>query len=167
MEGIVHGFETVFGTQDDVNAGQMVLRAIVVYLAALAMVRIGDKRFLGEIAAFDFLLAIIIGSIVSRAISGNAPFWPSVAAAFALVLLHHAFGKLGFRFDRFAGIVKGQTRILVRDGAVQWDVMRKAAIGEEDLRSAIRRKGGIAEIQEVALACLERNGEISVLRREG
>jgi hypothetical protein len=52
--------------QEDLDILQMTVRALIVYPLGIALVHVGDKRFLGGIAAFDFLLAIIIGSILSR-----------------------------------------------------------------------------------------------------
>jgi uncharacterized membrane protein YcaP (DUF421 family) len=149
--------------QPDLDVLQMTVRALVVYPLGIAMVHLGDKRFLGGIAAFDFLLAIIIGSILSRAISGSAPFLPSIAASFALVLAHRGFAALGFRWAAFAKVVKGTPRQLVRDGEILWKEMRRSGIGKEDLREAARHHGGTMSLDEVAQAFLERNGEISVV----
>lgn len=151
--------------EEDLNVLQMTLRAILVYPLALAMVRVGDKRFLGELAALDFLLAIVIGSIVSRAISGSAPFFPCMAAAFSLVLLHRGLAMAGYRSGRIGRLVKGMPRPLIRDGEILWDQMRKASIGEEDLLGATRRAAGLRKIEEVEQAFLERNGQISVIPR--
>lgn len=157
---------TIFGRgEDGLEVWQMALRAVVVYPMALVLVRLGDKRFIGEISAFDFMMAIVLGSIVGRAISGSAPFWPSMAASAALVGVHWAFARVGFHSDRIGNLLKGECRVLVEDGEIDWDQMRKAAIGEEDLRSALRRNGGVRDPREVAYACLERNGKISVIRR--
>lgn len=149
--------------QQDLDVLQMTARALVVYPLGIFMVHLGDKRFLGGIAAFDFLLAIIIGSILSRAISGSAPFLPSIAASFALVLAHRGIATLGFRWDGFGNFVKGSARQLVRDGDILWDEMRKSSIGEEDLREAVRHHGRTMSLEDVSQAFLERNGEISVI----
>ncbi len=149
--------------QPDLDVLQMTVRALIVYPLGIAMVHLGDKRFLGGISAFDFLMAIIIGSILSRAISGSAPFLPSIAASFALVLAHRGFAALGFRWSRFAKIVKGSPRQLVRDGEILWHEMRKSSIGEEDLRQAARHHGRTTELDDVSQAFLERNGEISII----
>ena len=149
--------------QEDLDILQMTVRALIVYPLGIALVHVGDKRFLGGIAAFDFLLAIIIGSILSRAISGGAPFLSSIAASFALVLAHRGFASLGFRWDGFARIVKGSPRQLVRDGQILWKEMGKSSIGEEDLRGAARRHGHTTSLDEVSQAFLERNGDISII----
>jgi hypothetical protein len=59
----------------------MALRAVVVYVVTVIIVRLGKKRFMGKGTAFDVILGIMLGSIVSRAITGNAPFFPALAAA--------------------------------------------------------------------------------------
>lgn len=166
MEEVREVAVSIFGSgEGDLTVLQMTLRVFVVYPFLLALVRLGDKRFLGEISAFDFVLAIVIGSVASRAVSGNAAFWPSLAAAVAFVVLHRAIGLIAFRNDRVASWVKGSPRILVRDGEPDLEQMRKAAIGRSDLESALRRRGDGIEIEGVAIACLERNGEISVVPR--
>lgn len=149
--------------QEDLDVLQMTLRALIVYPIGIALVHMGDKRFLGGLAAFDFLMAVIIGSILSRAISGSAPFFSSIGASFALVLAHRGFASLGFRWTSFAKIVKGSPRQLVRDGEILWNEMRKSSIGEEDLRGAARRHGHTMSIDEISEAFLERNGDISVI----
>ena len=142
---------------------QVVLRAVAVYPLAIAIVRFGDKRLIGTTAAFDFLLAIIIGSVISRAITGNAPFVPAVATGYVLVLLHWAFAKLGFHVDWFGRLIKGEPRELVQDGEIRWDAMRRSAIGMEDLLSGCRRNGNVEGVEDVTCAVLERNGDISVV----
>ena len=71
------------------NIWQMGLRAAIIYLAALIMVRIaGDRRFIGKYAAFDVILSIIFGSTLSRAINGNSAFFATIFAGFVLVAMH-------------------------------------------------------------------------------
>ena len=60
----------------EINALQMGLRAVVVYVVTVIVVRLGKKRFMGQATAFDVILGIMLGSIVSRAVTGNAPFLP-------------------------------------------------------------------------------------------
>ena len=149
--------------QQDLDILQMTLRALIVYPLGIVMTHVGDKRFLGGIAALDFLLGIIIGSILSRAISGSAPFLPSICASFALVLAHRGFAALGFRWKGFSKFVKGSSRQLVRDGEILWTEMRRSSISEEDLREAARLDGRTSSIDDVLEAFLERNGHISVI----
>lgn len=82
--------------QDSITWWQMLLRAVVVYILALAMVRLGDKRFLGKNTAFDVILGVVLGSVVSRAITNSSPFVPTLIAAVTLVALHWSFAWISF-----------------------------------------------------------------------
>jgi uncharacterized membrane protein YcaP (DUF421 family) len=150
----------------DINVGQMSLRALVVFVLAIAMIRIGNKRFMGKNAALDVLLGIIFGSMVSRAITGNAPFLPTLVASFVLILLHWVASAIAFRSHRFGILVKGHDSTLVRDGEIQWEAMRKVHLTEQDLQEAIRNSGKQPDVSKVASAHLERNGDVSVIMRE-
>src|SRR4051812_14636582 len=95
------------GTQGkEPGMGQMALRAVVVHVVTVLMVRLGRKRFMGQSTAFDVILGIMLGSIVSRAITGNAPFFPALAAAAVLLAMHWLFSALAFRSHRFGEAVK-------------------------------------------------------------
>src|SRR5690242_5788295 len=80
---------------------QMALRAVMVYAVTLAMVRLGKKRFMGKATAFDVILGIMLGSIASRAITGNAPLVASLAATATLIALHSMLSAVAFRWHGF------------------------------------------------------------------
>jgi uncharacterized membrane protein YcaP (DUF421 family) len=145
---------------------QMALRTVVVYVVALAFVRIGDKRFLGKSTAFDVVVAIMFGSLMSRAITTAGEFLPVIIAGGVLVALHFALALLTFRSDRVGTLVKGRERTLVRDGAIQWKEMATSHLTERDLEGALRSEGKTEDVSEVRLATLERSGDISVIPRE-
>lgn len=150
---------------DSLNIWHMVIRAVVVYLSALLMVRIGEKRFLGKNTAFDVILGIIFGSVVSRAITGSSEFFPTLAAGLTLVLLHWLFSKLSFHSDWFGDVVKGHHRLLVEDSTIKWDSMRESHISEKDLLTALRSQANLGDIGDVKEARLERSGDISVIKK--
>ncbi|HEY0100003.1 MAG TPA: YetF domain-containing protein [Pyrinomonadaceae bacterium] len=150
----------------DINVWQMCLRAVIVFILAIGMLRVGDKRFMGRSTAFDVMLGIIFGSVVSRAITGNAPFLPTLAASLVLVLIHWALAAIAFRAHGFSTMVKGHDRLLVCDGEVQPDAMRKSHITEHDLREALRINGQTPDLSRVQEARLERNGDISTISKK-
>ena len=59
----------------ELGYGQIILRALIVFIGSLIIVRLGAKRFLGRKTIFDFILAFILGSMLSRAINGSSPFF--------------------------------------------------------------------------------------------
>ncbi|MBE9129829.1 MULTISPECIES: DUF421 domain-containing protein [unclassified Coleofasciculus] len=143
---------------------QMGLRAALIYAAALVMVRVvGDRRFIGKYAAMDVLLGVILGSTLSRAINGGAPYFKTLGAALALVGMHWLFCAIAFYYERFDTWIKGNSRILIRDGQINKGMMKKSHISQSDLESSLRLNAKVTEPNQVEIARLESNGEISVM----
>lgn len=147
----------------ELTVAQTSLRAAVVFVLATAMIRVGHKRFMGKSTALDVMLGIVFGSVVSRAITGNAAFFPTLAAGFVLVIMHWVVTGIAFRSDTVGRIVKGGIKELVRDGEIQWREMKSSGITEKDLLEAMRIKGDEPDIKKIKAAYLERDGDISVL----
>jgi uncharacterized membrane protein YcaP (DUF421 family) len=144
---------------------QMALRAAVVYAAMVVVVRLGKKRFMSKATAFDVILGIMLGSVASRGITGNAPLGPVLAAACVLLAMHWAFSAIAVRWHRFGEVIKGHPVLLVREGRVDERAMRAAHLTGHDLEEDLRRRG-LTRPEQVAEARLERNGDISVIRTE-
>lgn len=153
----------LLGLQGGPNLWQMGLRALIIYLMSILLIRLGsDKRLMGRHAPFDIILAVIFGSVMSRAINGSAPFFQTVGAGAVFIAAHWALALLSYRFRTLEVMLKGKPKILIRDGSVEIGAMRSAAISEADLQEALFVKGKAMSPGEVALARLECNGEISV-----
>lgn len=150
----------------EIGVGQMMLRAVIIYSVTLAVVRLGSKRFLGKATAFDVILGIMIGSVMSRAINGSAGLLPTLAAGAVLIALHGVFARLSYRTDWFGNYVKGRPVLLVEDGRVQPDGMQESSVSENDLAEALRLQGLKNDTTRVQTAYLERDGTISVIPRK-
>jgi uncharacterized membrane protein YcaP (DUF421 family) len=153
--------------QDSLAVWQMALRAVVVYKLGLVLVRLGEKRFIGKFSAFDVIMGIMIGSIISRAITTPEGFIGTLTAALVLIGMHYGFAVIAFHSDRFGDLVKGNDRTLIVDGEIQWDAMRRGHISEKDLKSALRENAGMDDVGRVKQARLERTGNISAIVEDG
>src|SRR5256714_10875722 len=80
----------------DLTFDQISLRGIIVFLATLIMVRLGHKRSLARKTPFDAVLLVILAAVLSRAINGSAPFFPTLGGGVVLVLLHRLFAYLAY-----------------------------------------------------------------------
>jgi uncharacterized membrane protein YcaP (DUF421 family) len=150
---------------DDLGALQMTLRAAIVYVVTVAFVRMAKKRFMSGATAFDVILGIMLGSIVSRAVTGNAPFGPALAAAAALLAMHWLFSWIAVRFHPFGALIKGRSQTLVRDGRIDRDALRAAHMTDRDLWEDLRGKS-VTDLDMVEEARLERGGQVSVAKRQ-
>jgi uncharacterized membrane protein YcaP (DUF421 family) len=89
------------GKATELTLLQIALRGFVIFIAGLAIVRIGDRRSLAEKTAFDAIFIVLIGSMLSRAINGTAPFFTTIGAAIALMIIHRVFAFGAFKSHWF------------------------------------------------------------------
>ena len=150
---------------EDLTIPQIALRAVFVFLVWLAIVRMADRRLLGKYSAFDVVLAVMLGSVLSRAINGSAPLWGTLAAAAVLVAMHWILTFLSFHWHAFGHVVKGLPRTLIVEGKVYEDELRRNFITSHDLGEMLRLQGRIDDPAQARLATLERNGQISAIPR--
>lgn len=151
-------------TPRDYGLLQSCLRALLVYAAGLVILRVGEHRSLRRGGVFDLVLAFVLGSTLSRAINGSATILPTLGVAVLLVGLHRLIGAAAFRSHRVGSLFKGDAALLVEDGEPRSDVMRRFSVSRRDLEEGLRLHE-IARIEDTAQAWLERNGDISAVRR--
>jgi uncharacterized membrane protein YcaP (DUF421 family) len=166
MEQLTSFIEQIFGLNaEELSTWHILVRCLFIYILGIALVRLGNKRFVGRMSAFDFLLAIIIGSMLSRAITSSTQFFSILAACLLLILLHRSFSAIAARSDKFGNWIKGSERVIVRDGEILWKEMRKSNLSEQDLIQNLRLNANLESVKEVKEARLERNGDISVIKK--
>ena len=144
---------------------QMVIRGIITFIFTLMLVRAGNKRIFGQTAALDIVLGIILGSILSRAITGNAPFFGALATSGVMVAFHWLLAKWAC-YSKIGQLVKGNVQQLVKNGEIQRAEMNKQQITENDLYEAMRLNGKTLKLEEVEAAFLERSGSISIITKK-
>ena len=150
----------------DLDFSQMACRTLVVFTWALLLARLADRRLLGHIAGFDIVVLVVLGSVLSRGINGQAAFFPTLGASALLVGLHHVVATVALHSHRFSCLVKGKPKVLVRDGRVDEDALRATKITRDDLEENLRLHGGVTDLARVAEARLERNGSVSVVKKQ-
>lgn len=161
----MEALQVVIGVEgQDISWLQMSLRAGLIFILGVLIVRFAATRAFGKWSALDIILAVIVGSNLSRALTGNAPFLPTVIATILLVVLHGLLSMGAARWSWLSTLTKGASVRLIRDGEVDEAALRHAGLGHGDLRMALR-EAGHDDPGQVKSASLERNGDISVVGR--
>lgn len=142
---------------------QIAARASAIYVAALLLVRLGKSRLLSRATPLDVILTFVLGSLLSRAITGSAALSGTIVAASTLIVLHWGFTRLAFRSHWWGKLIKGESYALIRDGEIQWDNLRRSHISEHDLHEELRLNANVDDPRAVKLAVKERSGEIGVV----
>jgi uncharacterized membrane protein YcaP (DUF421 family) len=150
----------------DLTFLQVSVRGVIVFIAALIMVRLGSKRSLAEKTAFDAVLIVILGSMLARVINGSEAFFPTLGTGFVLVLLHRLFGFAAYYSHAFGILVKGEPVVLVKDGRLQQRNMFFEHISKHDLEEDMRLDAKTDDMSKIQVARLERSGDISFIKAE-
>ncbi|WP_031361469.1 DUF421 domain-containing protein [Caballeronia sordidicola] len=154
----------VFGSGQDLDSLQMAARAAAAFIGALVCIRISGRRSFGQRSPFDYVVAILLGATLSRAIVGASPAIPTVIASLVIVVLHRVLAWGCVHSPALERLVGGTERELYRDGRFDEKQMAAALITRTDLFETARQQLGADDLSGVRAATLERNGEISLLR---
>lgn len=144
---------------------QVAIRAIVVYLLGLLVVRIGKSRVMCGVTALDVILGFVLGSVLSRGITGHASLSGTFVASAALVAMHWCFTWIACHSHSFGMLIKGGVSLVVENGQPLHENLRQSHLSLHDLEQHLRLKG-VESVAQVKRAYKERNGEISVIRFE-
>ncbi len=151
----------VWGAGESLTAGQMALRAAVMFAAMLVLVRLGGVRMFGRKSAFDNVVTIMLGAVAARGIVGASPFLSTIAAAAALVAVHRLLGFASVRWPSFDRLLNGRHVCLYRDGRLHRASLTATSITNEDLHESLRLETQGEDLGRMRAAFLERNGRIS------
>lgn len=162
MDAIV----AVFGEGKDLSALQMAARAIVVFIACLALIRISGRRSFGNRSPFDYVVAIPLGATLSRVIVGASPAVGTMVASLTIVALHRALAWACVRSSTLERLVAGREREVCHEGHFDERQMSAALITRDDVLESVRRQLGARDLAGIEAAILERSGEISLIRSQ-
>ena len=169
MQEIQEIFNWLIGAEkqiSDLTIPQMISRTVIVYGIALGMIRLGKRRFLGGYTAFDILMGFVIGSIMSRVITGRENLLSASVVILTLVAIHYVISYLTYYFSDASNVVKNDERQLIKDGKILEKAMLKSKLGENDLLQALRKKGNVESPENIKSAYLERDGSITVIPKK-
>ena len=155
--------ERLFGHGRDLDALQTSCRAFVLFVIALALVRIAGMRAFGRKSSYDTIIVIMLGAVLARAVTGEAPFWATVAACTVLVVMHRAIAVGCARWRGLERVVKGAHRVLYHQGEFDQAGMERTGISLADLDEAARDKANVRSYTEVEAIYIEASGKLTVI----
>ena len=167
MHSILEASNSILGLNtapQDLSFLQISARGVVVFIAALVMVRLGDRRFLSKKTAFDAILGFILASMLARAVNGTVSFFPTLGAGFVLVGLHRAMAYFARDPHWFGTLVKGRCDRVIKEGVVDDQALRRNNLSLQDLAEDLRLNGNVQDPKMVSEAYFERNGQITVVK---
>jgi uncharacterized membrane protein YcaP (DUF421 family) len=140
------------------------VKALLLYLTAVFAFRLGERRTLAEMSAFDFVAAVAVGAIVGRVPNSDTTSYLAGAITLLTVLLCHGIISRLRQFPKMATFFDHPPRILVSKGKVVASELRKSGLTEHDLHGILRERG-LLDLEEAQLVIFEQRGKISIIRR--
>jgi uncharacterized membrane protein YcaP (DUF421 family) len=143
-----------------------VVRAVLMYVLLLGLFRVAGKRTLAHTTTFDLVLVLIISEAISNALVGDDYSITNAALIVTtLILMDIALSLLKRQAPRLEALVDGLPLVLFRGGRPQTAHMGWERVDIEDILAAARERHGVARLEDIEEAILERSGEISVIPR--
>lgn len=148
------------------NEGLVVfVRAIIGFFSLLIFARIIGKEQISQMTFFDYILGITIGSIAAELTTDlSSRAWPHWVGLITWAALGFIMEKISMRWRYAAKILEGEPTIVIMNGKIMEDVLRKMKYSVSDVLVLLRNKD-VFNPNEVAYAIIEPNGNISVLKK--
>lgn len=141
-------------------------RSAIVYLFMIVAIRVFGKKELSQLSITDLVLILLISNSVQNAMVGpDTSLYGGLIAAVTLFLINYVFKLLMYKSNLFSKIVEGESYMLIYKGEVISHNMESQRLTLSELEAVVREHG-VANIEDVELAILEKDGNISVLSKQ-
>jgi len=158
-------FRQLIGPDEGADTQQLCIRAVLLFIFGIVCIRIAGRRTFAHYSPLDIIVALIVGSNISRIMTGKADVFPTSAATLTLVVLHRLLALASMRWGALAWLVKSRPIQVVKDGEVDAQALRRANLSEDDLHEAIRMEQ-CEHPSDLRLATLESSGKVSVIPKQ-
>ena len=143
---------------------ELPLRAVVVYVVLLVLMRVSGRRTVGQFTPFDLLVVMLLSESVSNGLSGEEiSLTGGIVSAATLIAMNMVVAFITARSRRAQKLVEGRPVLIGRDGEIFSDVLRKQQIPPYDVERALREAD--CDQEKMRFAFLEADGQICILQK--
>jgi len=147
------------------SVGHVALRVAIVYVAILAVLRLVGEQALAKMSAYDLIVSITLGSLVaSIPLTHDLALLDGLAAIVVFVGLQELIRFGQARSRRIRAIVVEHPRLVVWNGEILVERLKRWNLTDREIRAAVRRQG-LAHVEDVQAVVVENDGEWSVVPR--
>lgn len=144
---------------------QVVVRAVLVYVLLLVLLRISRRRHVGERSPTELLTMLLLAGTFGPALTAfDASLVTCAVAAMTLLAMNSLVAWLTFRSRTAERLLIGGPDLLIRGGKLDPHVVHKERMTDQEIGQALRQ-AGVEAVQDVERAYVEPDGDITVIRR--
>jgi uncharacterized membrane protein YcaP (DUF421 family) len=141
------------------------LRATVIFIALYFLVRLMGKRELAQMTPFELIVLVVIGDLIQQGVTQNDfSLTGAIIAISTIAFLAMAMSWASYLWPRAERLLEGEPRVIVRDGQILKDNLRRNRLTRSEIETEMRL-AGIGHLEDVAWAILEPRGKISFIQR--
>lgn len=138
-------------------------RTILFYAALVFVMRLMGKREMGALSPVDVAVTVMMAELATFPIvEPHIPIWVGLASVATLAALEVAVAYVCLWSERARGLICGRPSVIIRDGRLVEGEMRRLRYNLHDLTEHLRQKG-YPNVEDVEVAILETNGDLSVI----
>ncbi len=142
-----------------------IIRTIVLYAFVIFAIRIMGKRQISDMQPSELVATLIISNIASLPMQNTSqPFFSGVIPVVILVALEIITSAFMLKSSKFRRLVCGNPIVVIRDGVILQNQMRRLRLSNEDLFTQLRQQD-VFNIEDIQYCIVETNGSISVLKK--
>jgi len=139
------------------------IRAVLFYLFLVLVVRIVGRRPGKQITPFEFVLVFFMGGLALTAMVGDdASLTNAFVQILTVALMHFLIAIARTKSPWLARMLDGTPLILLENGHWRSQTLSKMRVQDDDVMAQARDQG-IATLDKIEIAILERNGQISII----
>lgn len=143
----------------------IIIRSVVAFVVLLVLARIMGKKQISQMTFFDYVVGITIGSIAGAVSADqNVKLIDGLAATVVWGSFTVLIGVIALKSYRFRKAVQGEPTVLVQNGKVLEENLRKARMDATELMENLR-ENQVFRLADVEFAVLETNGQLSVMKK--
>ena len=141
------------------------VRAIMVYILVLVVMRLMGKREIGQLQPFELVISIMIADLASIPMTDpGVPIFNGLVPILGLLAMHLLITLLNIKSVNLRKITCGKPTILVYRGKIDEEALKKERFTISELQERLRGKD-VFNLGDVEFAILETNGEVSVITK--
>lgn len=152
-------------TDHNLSILHMLIKTTLVFIVLLILTRLLGRKQINHLTFFNYVAGITIGSIAANVVSlTTAPYIDEIIGLLWWCLLTAIIDIINLKSGTIRSIIDGEPSILIKNGKIMINAMKKSRINMDDL-SMLLREQNIFSIKEVQYAIFEPNGFLSVMKR--
>ena len=148
------------------NMGLIFIRAIIIFVATLIVMRLMGKRQIGEMQPYELVITLIIADLACIPMADNStPLLYGVVAILSVYLIHQVICLIDLKVPAAKSVVSGTPSIVLNKNGIDDAELKKNNLDVSDLIESLRVEGYFA-LDAVEYALYEAEGTFSALPKK-